>query len=414
MSETEKMSIDERRKYLHKMRVRYWQTETKKERSRLLDEMVAVTGMHRKSVLRLIHGELARKPRRSQRGCTYGEDVEKIVKKIAHSLDYPCAERLKPNLVWMATQLVRHKELTPVDAEMERKLSQISVSTLRRMLKKHSQMPARIAHQGRRRPSPNPWLQGIPMRKIAWDEVQPGHCEVDLVHHCGVSASGQYIHTLQMVDVASGWSECVAVLGRSYLVMRNAFEHLLQRIPLEIRELHPDNGSEFFNAHLMQFWGKTFPGLQLSRSRPYHKNDNRFVEENNHSLVRAYLGYDRFDTVAQTNLINQLYEKLWMYHNLFQPVMRLKQKIFDPEVKGRIKRIYDEATPPFDRLCSQDVLSPVKQAQLAALRNHTNPCALRSQIELLIEELHSLPTAEDGQSEEVRLTLFPKIVASAD
>ena len=145
MSETEKMSIDERRKYLHKMRLRYWQTETKKERSRLLDEMVAVTGMHRKSVLRLIHGELARKPRRSQRGCTYGEDVEKIVKKIAHSLDYPCAERLKPNLVWMATQLIRHKELTPVDAEMERKLSQISVSTLRRMLKKHSQMPARIA-----------------------------------------------------------------------------------------------------------------------------------------------------------------------------------------------------------------------------------------------------------------------------
>jgi len=164
----------------------------------------------------------------------------------------------------------------------------------------------------------------------------------------------------------------------------------------------------------MQFWGHTFPGLQLSRSRPYHKNDNRFVEENNHSLVRAYLGYDRFYTVAQTNLINQLYEKLWLYHNLFQPVMRLKEKIFDPEVKGRIKRIYDEATPPFDRLCSQDVLSPVKQAQLAALRNHTNPCALRSQIELLIEELHSLPPAEDGQSEEVRLTLFPMIVASAN
>ena len=411
MSESENMSIDERRKYLHKMRLRYWQTNSKKERSRLLDEMVVVTGMHRKSILRLIHGELARKPRRKQRGCTYGEDVGHVVEVIAKSLDYPCAERLRPNLVWMAAHLVRHGELAPIDEEVVQKLKQISVPTLRRLQKKHSQMSTRLAFGERRRASPNPLLQGVLMRRIAWDEVQPGHLEIDLVHHCGTSPSGQYVHTIQMVDVATGWSECMAVLGRSYVVVKDAFERMVSRLPFEIQELHPDNGSEFFNAHLLRFWGKNFPGMQLSRSRPYHKNDNRFIEENNHSLVRAYLGYDRFDTVAHTHLINQLHEKLWLYHNLFQPVMRLQKKIPNPNAKERIKRIYDDAMPPFDRLCAHAALLLHDQAQLAALRNATNPCLLRSQIELLIQQLHSLPSADEGALEDVRLTLStPQVI----
>jgi hypothetical protein len=217
-----------------------------------------------------------------------------------------------------------------------------------------------------------------------------------------------------MIDVASGWSECVAVLGRSYLVMKDGFEQTIKRLPFEIKELHPDNGSEFFNAHMLRFWGKDFPGMDLSRSRPYHKNDNRFIEENNHSLVRAYLGYDRFDTIAQLHLINQLYEKLWLFHNLFLPVMRLSEKIPHPTAKNRIKRVYDQATPPFDRLCSKDVLSSVDQARLAALRNNTNPCRLRSQIELLIEQLHALPTAQDGVYEDVRLSLSSSAEMSSD
>lgn len=405
MTETYKMSIDERRKYLHKMRIRYWQTKDRVERSRLLDEMVAVTELHRKSVLRLVHGELARKPRREQRGRTYGEPVEAVVKKVAHSLDYPCAERLKPNLVWMAEHLAQHQELE-LDRKVRQLLEQISVTTLRRMLGRTSQMTARIAYREKRQPASNSILQGIPMRKIAWNEVQPGHFEVDSVHHCGGSPSGQYVHTLQMVDVATGWSECVAVLGRSYLVVQGGFEHILQRLPFSVSEIHPDNGSEFFNDHLLRFWGAERTGLALSRSRPYHKNDNRFVEENNHSLVRAYVGYDRFDTVAQANQINQLYENLWLYHNLFQPVMRLQEKVIISEPKHHIKRIYDDAIPPFDRLCAQDVLSPEKQTQLEGLRKATNPCALREQIEQCMEQLHSLPCAEIGAVEDVRLALF--------
>ena len=110
MSETSEMTIDKRRKYLHKMRIRYWQVRERRKRSQLLDEMEAVTGMHRKSILRLLHGELRRKPRRRQRGRKYGESVEKAVRAIAHSLE-PSAERLRPNLVAMTQQLERHGEL---------------------------------------------------------------------------------------------------------------------------------------------------------------------------------------------------------------------------------------------------------------------------------------------------------------
>jgi hypothetical protein len=242
------------------------------------------------------------------------------------------------------------------------------------------------------------------MRRIHWDEAQPGHFEVDLVHHCGVSPEGQYIHTLQMVDVATGWSECAPLLGRSYLVMEDGFGCLLNRLPFPIVELHPDNGAEFFNAFLLKLWKDKVQGVQLSRSRPYQKNDNRFVEENNFSLVRAYVGYLRWDTVAQVRLLHQLYDQLWLYHNFFQPVMRLQQKIAQTD-DLHSKRVYDDARPPLDRLCASGVLDAQRQSQLLALREATNPCLVRRAIEHLTSQLFTLPRTREGLTEDVHQTL---------
>jgi len=403
MSPEERMTIDERRKYLHKMRIRYWQAQRRKERSQLLDEMEAVTELHRKSLLRLIHGELARKPRRKQRGKTYGSDVKAAVGVIAHSLDYPCAERLQPNLVWMAKHLIQHGELhtTP---EVLHKLGQISVSSLWRLLPRAGPERPRLAQRKARPGAPNQFRAAVPVRRIDWDEPQPGHFEADLVHHCGPSSEGQYVHSLQLVDVTTGWSECVALLGRSFLVLEDGFQHIFQRLPFPLVELHPDNGSEFFNNFLLKFLKDKVKGLKLSRSRPFQKNDNRFVEENNFSLVRAYVGYQRLDTVAQTNLLNQLYDLLWLYHNFFQPVMRLKEKIPTSDTLHN-KRIYDPAQTPLDRLCAHGVLDGQLQSQLLALREATNPFQLRRSIELLTTQLFNLPRAKDGVTENVYDTL---------
>jgi len=401
MAETDPMNVDERRKYLHKMRIRYWQAKRKSERSRLLDEMQAVTSLQRKSLLRLIRGDLARKPRRHQRGKTYGAEVEAAIDTIAKSLDYPCAERLKPNLVWMGNHLEAHGELC-LTAEVRQQLASISVSSLRRRLPATERATQRIAH--RKGPPRQTFAQkqSIPIRRIAWEEHRPGHFEVDLVHHCGLRADGQYVHSLQLLDVATGWSECVAILGRSYLVMQDGFERISRRVPFEILELHPDNGSEFLNAHLVRYWQDKVQA-ELSRSRPYHKNDNRFVEENNFSLVRAYVGYGRLDSVAQVKLLNQLYDQLWLYHNFFQPVMRLSEK---QQQEHRIKRIYDEALPPCDRLCKSEALSPTRQLELETLRQTTNPMHLRRDIQTLIDQLYALPVLKDGVVEDVRLSLF--------
>ena len=408
MTETEPMSVNERRKYLHKMRIRYWQAESKSVKSVLLDEMQSVTNLHRKSVLRLIKGDLARKLRRKQRGKTYGADVQAVVEKIAYSLDYPCAERLQPNLVWMAEQLERHGEIE-MSVEIKAKLATISVSTVRRLLPPSQQAADRMAHS--KRPSSGrsyAQRQAIPMRRIPWQESAPGHFEVDLVHHCGWSATGQYVHTLQMTDVATGWSECVAMLGRSYLVMQDGFQRIEKRLPFPILEVHPDNGSEFLNDHLVRFWRERAQPLELSRSRPYYKNDNRFVEENNFSHVRAYVGYNRLDTVAHTHLLNHLYDQLWLYHNFFQPVMRLHEKHFET---GHVQRKYDPALPPLDRLLHSQTLVPLKQAQLQALRHSLNPLRLRKNIRDLIDQIFALPcAAAHGSAEDVYLTLFPQEV----
>ena len=409
MTETEPMSVNERRKYLHKMRIRYWQAESKKAKSALLEEMQSVTNLHRKSVIRLMTGNLARKPRRQQRGKTYGAEVKAVVEKVAYSLDYPCAERLQPNWVWMAEHLERHGEIE-VSVEVKAKLEIISVSTVRRLLPPSQRAPDRIAHS-KRQPSgrSNAQRQAIPVRRIPWQENVPGHFEVDLVHHCGLSATGQYVHTLQMTDVATGWSECVAVLGRSYLVMQDGFQRIEKRLPFPIREVHPDNGSEFLNDHLVRFWQERTQPLQLSRSRPYYKNDNRFVEENNFSHVRAYAGYNRLDTVAQTNLLNQLYDQLWFYHNFFQPVMRLHEKHFE---HGHVQRKYNPAQTPLDRLIRTRQLTPLKQAQLHALRHTLNPLRIRKNIQNLIDQIFAQPcAAAQGCAENVYLTLLPQEAA---
>jgi hypothetical protein len=215
------------------------------------------------------------------------------------------------------------------------------------------------------------------MKRIAWDIKEPGHFEVDLVHHSGESSAGEYGHTLQLIDVATGWSERVMLLGRGYQAMREAFEQVSQRLPFAIVELHPDNGPEFFNGHLVRYWKEKVTGVQLSRSRPYHKNDNRNVEQKNDTLVRRYFGELRLETTEQIAAGNRLYERMWLYYNLFQPVMHLSEKTVEGD---KVRRKWDQAQTPYQRLLATGVLSPEQQERLNELYEQTNPLLLRKEI----------------------------------
>ncbi len=403
MSNQEKMTVDEKRKYLRIVKPRYKQAG-RNEKGQLLDEMEAVTGLDRKTLIRLMNDSLKRKPRSRQRDKTYGPAVDDALRVIYESFDGICSERLTPNLVWMAQNLERHGELTTTPELLEQ-LGQVSISTVTRRLAHLRQDQPRLPRKKPR--ARNPLLKNIPMLRLPWNLQEPGRFETDLVHHCGPSASGEYVCTLQMIDVLTGWSERWAVLGRSYLVMEYAFRGILHRLPFPVIEIHPDNGSEFLNHHMLRFWGDIVQNVTISRSRPYHKNDNPRVEQKNSTLVRAYLGDDRIDSVAQTLALNALYDDMWIYYNLFQPVMHLIEKtvILEDGQPTRVKRKHDQARTPFDRLCATDAITQQHREQLEALRDQTNPRQLRQEIYALIDLIFSLPGAVPGITEDVFLTL---------
>jgi hypothetical protein len=408
-----KMTINERYKYLRMMRERY-RVADRKERGKLLTEMEAMTSLHRKSLVRLLHGNLERTARTRERQKEYGAEVDEAIRVIAKSLDYPCAERLTPVLRAMAEHLSQHDALQ-VSASVLEQLEKVSVSTVERRLKRFRGERTRLAR--RRSSSANSALCGVAMGRIAWDTPDPGHLETDTVHHCGPSASGEYVHTVQIVDVATGWSDRQAVLGRSYIVMQAAFDILVKRLPFDVHELHPDNGSEFFNQHMLRYWKDKVTGIRLSRSRPYHKNDNPLVEQHNAAWVRAYVGYDRLDTVAQTQALNQLYDELWVYCNFFQPMLHTSEKQVVATADGgtRIRRRYDRARTPFERLCKTGVLSAEQQQELKAVYQQTNPLQLREKIYSLIDYIFSLPNAIPGVTEDVyQLVDLPGLTQAAD
>lgn len=392
MPNEDEMSIDERRKYLKRMKVRY-EKGNRKQRSALLSEMEQVTGLHRKSLTRLLgEASLERKKRGTVRRRSYGLEVEEVIVGVWESLDYVCAERLTPVLLSTARHLAKFGEVQ-LNPGIEEQLGRISRASVSRILRRWRSRRRRLPQKGAERA--NAATKGVPMKRIDWQTQEPGHFEVDLVHHSGETTVGEYVHTLQMVDVATGWSERVAVMGRGYRAMQAGIEHILSRLPFAVQEVHPDNGSEFFNQHLVRFWKDKVVGVQLSRSRPYQKNDNRIVEQKNDTLVRQYFGDLRLDTAEQLEEMNALYKQMWLYYNFFQPVLHLKEKTV---VGDQVRRKWDQAQTPYQRLVASGTLTPQQQQELQALYERTNPRHLRAEIYRQLTHLwdQGLPQAESA------------------
>ena len=216
MDTEENMTIDERRRYLRLTQKRY-KRATRKGKARLLDEMEAMTGLHRKALIRLMMSDLQRAPRRKQRGRKYGVQVQIALMVISESTDYVCAERLQPNLVWFTKHLARHGELE-ISPGLLDQLGEISIPTVRRILQRLEQDQPRLPRTSPR--EANRVARPVPIRRIPWDEQEPGHLEVALVHHCCPTADGHYIHRLQIIDIATGLSRRVAPRGRREPALR--------------------------------------------------------------------------------------------------------------------------------------------------------------------------------------------------
>jgi len=369
--------------YKEAVRSRYRKAK-KKEKGKILDEFVEVTGYHRKAAIRLLNrdGQGKGRKRRGRRRY-YGDEVVDGLREVWEASDRLCSKRLRPFMGEMVGVMRRHGELD-VSAEIEAKLCRMSPSAIDRLLQPWRRLGGRRPLSSTRQGS---LLKGsIPIRTFAdWTDEGSGFLEVDLVAHCGDSTEGFYLNTLCAVDVASGWSECTGVWGKGQHRVGSAIHRLRQRLPFPLLGLDSDNGGEFINYHLYNYCCKE--GITFTRSRSYKKNDSCHVEQKNWSVVRRLVGYDRYNSHAALDTLNCLYDVLRLYVNFFQPTMKLVAK---RRQGARVHKIYDVARTPYQRLLDSGVLTQAKRAELAAIYHGLNPVLLLRQLNGHLEKLWKL------------------------
>ena len=369
------MSQQSKRELLTALRPRY-RKATRTEKGAILDELVATTGYHRKYAVQLLnHPPRRRQGQRQASWRKYTSDVVIALEKVWRVANCICGKRLVPFLPEMVEVMERHGEID-LEERTRALLLQISPATADRLLR-----PAR-RKEGRRHglstTKPGTLLkQSIPVRTFAeWEDAKPGFMEVDLVAHGGDSARGEYLHSLNMVDVATRWSECLAIVNRSQISVGTAIVTVRQRLPFPLLGLDSDNGSEFINANLKRYCEQE--QITFTRSRPYRKNDQAYVEQKNWTVVRQLVGYDRYEGQAACDRLNQLYETTRLYVNFFQPVMVLLEK----ERHGaKVRKRYERAKTPYQRVLASPDVEEEGKAQLRQQYQTLNPAALLRQIE---------------------------------
>ena len=373
------------------LRQRY-QMASRAERKEILDEFLAVSRYHRKSAIRLFAMRIASKPKaasekRRGRPRQYAPAVAAALQVLWESTDCICSRRLQPFVPKLLDALRRHGELV-LQPEVEAQLCRMSSSTMDRLLHPYRQ---RYVRRGMSTTKPGTLLkEAIPVRTFAdWDDKRPGFLEGDLVAHCGESTAGFYLCTLSTVDVATGWSECIAVWGKGQERVGGGIDTIKRRLPFPLLGMDTDNGSEFINQGLYNYCHRN--KITFTRSRPYKKNDQCYVEQKNWTVVRRVVGYDRYSSHAALALLNEVYGHLRLYVNFFQPVLKLVSK----ERQGaKVRKCYDVAQTPYERLCASKVLEPAKEAALEKLFQTLNPVQLRKQIDQALERLWKLAERE--------------------
>jgi len=226
-----------------------------------------------------------------------------------------------------------------------------------------------------------------------WDTSQIGNVQVDFVAHCGRSTGGDYIQTISAVDISTNWWEGQAIAVRSQRAAKEGLSQMQPRFPFRILELHPDNDSALVND-LMWDWTQQ-EKIRLSRSRPYKKNDNAWVEQKNWIHVRKVMGYRRFDKTGELRLLNEIDGVLRLYKNFCLPTIRLQSKV---RVEGRIKRVYEDPCAPYQRLMESDQIDRKTKQRLKSQYEALNPAKLFRQLTELRERLEDLSAPLIGKS----------------
>lgn len=363
---------------------RYRATKSRKEKTKILDEYCKNTGLHRKYAMTKLMGyrtvtvsmHRGRKP-------LYTKAADAKLLEIWRAFDYICAERLHPFLS-EAISILKRCHQVQLSSSIEEELTRMSCSSVKRRIRGYRKRNGKHGLSGTRHGSL--LKKDIPIQTSCWEEQRAGYGEIDLVQHCGDCAAGEFINTLQYVDIKTTWIERKAVMGKSQDRVFAAIQQIESQLPFQLKGIDSDNGSEFINAQLYRYCKDK--DIAFTRSRPYKKNDNAHIEQKNWTCIRKILGYERFDTKEHLKLLNDLYDnELRLYTNFFQPSMKLVAK---KRVGSRIKRVYDIAKTPYQRVLACPEVSDEAKRKLTAVYEQLDPVLLRETITKKIRKIVTL------------------------
>jgi len=403
------LTMHEKKALTREVSKRYQQAG-KKEKTGILDELVKTTGYNRKYALHILANwgktatvclsgktvRLKAAPRKRKKGGgrkpIYTGEFVTVLRAIWVFFWYRCGKILAPFI----REQIRHLEpafrITP---EVKKLLLSASPATIDRALRADKK---KLALKGKSGTKPGSLLKKqIPVRTYYADaDKKPGFLEIDTVHHCGASDSGQFCLTLTATDVYSGWVELRPLLNKAHRWVLEALPSVQSSLPFPLSGIDSDNGSEFINKPLLAWCSQQ--RVQFTRSRPYRKNDNCFVEQKNNSCVRNFIGYGRFSSPAERDALAAVYRPLCLLLNYFMPSLKLVSKT---RVGSKIKKAYDtKVLSPYQRLMASPDLGAEVKAELARRYGLYNPVALQREVHSAVDALMSLGKIQKLESVE--------------
>lgn len=365
----------DRKAYLEAIRPRY-RVAGRPEKKRILDEFCMICDYNRKYAIVLLNKRIAghRKAKSGRRPTYDNQRFLEVLHRIWKTSDFMCSRRLTAIIpLWLPHY---EKLYSPLDDETRNLLLSVSHATLDRLLK-----PLRLRHgKGLCGTKPGTLLRNqIPIRTDSWDIDGPGFMEADTVAHCGTSLEGDFVWSLTMTDIHTGWTECRAVWNKGGLAVLQEVMDIERNLPFKLLEFDCDNGSEFLNHHFVRYFANRKSPVRFTRSRPYKKNDNAHVEQKNWTHPRHMLGYDRIDNPDLVAMINDVYANEWsMYQNYCCASAKLLHKT---KINSKYKKIYDNPATPCQRLIESGKIPDNIKNMLSQLQPTLNPFKLKNTIE---------------------------------
>ena len=381
------MGKQERRAYLEAIRGRY-RRANKAGKSAILNEFCAVCQYHRKYALRLLGTP---DKRRKKAACKPGPasrydtpELVETLRTIWMATDQLCSKRLKAALpLWLP-----HYETSvqPLSADTRALLAAISAASIDRLLKP---IRAKAGRRGLSGTKPGTLLKKhIPIQAGVWDITQPGFLEADTVAHCGDSLAGNFVWSLTMTDICTGWTECRATWNKGVDGVMTQIKAIQKALPFPVKGFDCDNGSEFLNWHLLRYFQNPKRPVQFTRSRPYHSNDNAHVEQKNWSCVRQLFGYDRLGDPKLVKLMNDLYaNEFSLFTNCFCPTLKLASKA---RIGSKWVRKHGKPIPPAQRVLDHPDIPKNTKKKLAAQIKSLNPFLIQRQIQRKLRAIFKL------------------------